>query len=344
MATGGTTSPELDKQDQAADLKSETTAFFSQVGQTMSSVSAIDASNKLPTFSGEISHRSFTRWLQQVEQAARFGSWTDFTTAQAALYRLEGTAGEWGLSLEYENPRAIESWKILKPLMKDRFGDDKGAMHGVDGLVNLKQRLDPYETVDQFRDRCVCAVRQYMSFDRPIDLDPKEPNLYDQATNFVTQGLFLAGLSTPVRQKVIANGQMVKDMSSLRQTAKAAERALAENMERPLVDVQAWGFSRGRPNNRGRLYGGRFQANRNMGLSRNAPPPRANDGNKGRGRPNANNNRRVQRWCAFCQKTGNHSTDYCWHKNNARVYAINASEEEDLAQKVGNLQLDPNEH
>jgi hypothetical protein len=139
-------------------------------------------------------------WCLQVSRLDTVQKLGDENTAIIVMEALREQALSWALLLQDEKPASAASWKLLQPLLLDRFDKVVNETQKFKLIGALQQRQN--ESSKDFLDRCKTAWYGLLRKLRTKYTEKIEQDAHDETRNKCIKCMFICGMRNNVRMAV----------------------------------------------------------------------------------------------------------------------------------------------
>jgi hypothetical protein len=139
-------------------------------------------------------------WCLQVSCLNTVQKLGDENTAIIVMEALREQALSWALLLQDKKPASAASWKLLQPLLLDRFDKVVNETQKFKLIAALQQRQN--ESSKDFLDRCKTAWYGLLRKLRTKYTEKIEQDMHDETRNECIKCMFICGMQNDVRMAV----------------------------------------------------------------------------------------------------------------------------------------------
>jgi hypothetical protein len=139
-------------------------------------------------------------WCLQVSCLNTVQKLGDENTAIIVMEALREQALSWALLLQDKKPASAASWKLLQPLLLDRFDKVVNETQKFKLIAALQQRQ--IESSKDFLDRCKTAWYGLLRKLRTKYTEKIEQDMHDETRNECIKCMFICGMQNDVRMAV----------------------------------------------------------------------------------------------------------------------------------------------
>jgi hypothetical protein len=139
-------------------------------------------------------------WCLQVSRLDTVNKLGDENTAIIVMEALREQALSWALLLQDELPASAASWKLLKPLLLERFDKVVNETQKFKLITALQQRQN--KNSKDFLDRCKTAWYGLLRKLRTKYTDKMELDTHDETSNECIKCIYICGLQNDIRMAV----------------------------------------------------------------------------------------------------------------------------------------------
>jgi hypothetical protein len=139
-------------------------------------------------------------WCLQVSCLNTVQKLGDENTAIIVMEALREQALSWALLLQDKKPASAASWKLLQPLLLDRFDKVVNETQKFKLIAALQQRQN--ESSMDFLDRCKTAWYGLLRKLRTKYTEKIEQDMHDETRNECIKCMFICGMQNDVRMAV----------------------------------------------------------------------------------------------------------------------------------------------
>jgi hypothetical protein len=139
-------------------------------------------------------------WCLQVSRLDTVNNLGDENTAIIVMEALREQALSWVLLLQDEKPASAASWKLLQPLLLERFDKNVNDTQKFKLIAALQQRQN--ENSKDFLDRCKTAWYGLLRILRTKYTEKMEQDTHDETRNKCIKCMYICGMRNDIRMAV----------------------------------------------------------------------------------------------------------------------------------------------